>query len=94
MREDDFSNITLVSAAGIYNEAESAAAYVLHLVRDLGLRYRDIRLVCNDQEVRGPVVERIFQEYGIPVFSDSKRDILSSPVVQYLLAQLDTVTES
>ena len=94
MREDDFSNITLVSAAGIYNEAESAAAYVLHLVRDLGLRYRDIRLVCNDQEVRGPVVERIFQEYGIPVFSDSKRDILSSPVVQYLLALLDTVTES
>lgn len=45
--------ITLVEAAGIYNEAESAAAYVLSLVRDKGLRYRDIRLVCNDMENAG-----------------------------------------
>ena len=37
--------ITLVEAAGIYNEIESAASYVLHLVRDKGLRYKDIRLV-------------------------------------------------
>ncbi|MCI6011414.1 MAG: PD-(D/E)XK nuclease family protein [Firmicutes bacterium] len=93
-REDDCAGITLTAAAGIYNEAESAAAYVLHLVRDCGLRYRDIRLVCNDQEIRGPVVERIFQEYGIPVFCDRKRDILSSPVIQYLLSLLNTVAES
>lgn len=93
LKEEDCGGITLVSAAGLYNEAESAAAYVLHLVRDCGLRYRDIRLVCNDQEVRGPIIQRIFQEYGIPVFSDSKRDILSSPVVQFLLALLNVVTE-
>ena len=84
--------ITLVSAAGLYNEAESAAAYILQLVREEGLRYRDIRLVCNDQDVRGPIIERVFQEYGIPVFSDAKKDILSSPVIQYVLSLLEILT--
>ena len=85
--------VTLVAAAGLYNEAESAAAYVLQLVREEGLKYRDIRLVCNDQDVRGPILERVFQEYGIPLFRDAKKDILSSPVVQYVLALLDTAVE-
>ncbi len=89
----DCEGITLVAAAGLYNEAESAAAYVLQLVREKGLKYRDIRLVCNDQETRGPILERVFQEYGIPVFSDGKKDILSSPVVQYVLALLDAAVE-
>jgi ATP-dependent helicase/nuclease subunit B len=65
----------------------------LHLVRDKGLSYRDIRLVCNDQELRGPILKRVFQEYGIPLFSDAKKDILTSPAVQYVLALLDVLTE-
>ena len=52
------SAITLVTAANLYNEAESAAAYVLRLVRDEGYRYRDIRVICNDQEVRGAILKR------------------------------------
>ena len=85
--------LTLVEAAGIYNEVESAAAYVLHLVRDKGLRYKDIRLVCNDIEGRGAIIERVFEEYGIPVFSDTKRDILANPVVQYITSLIDVVIE-
>ncbi len=85
--------ITLVEAAGIYNEAESAAAYVLKLVRDKGLRYKDIRLVCNDMENRGPIIERVFEEYGIEVFSDVKRDISSNPIIQFITSLLDVVIE-
>lgn len=92
-KSENHAGITLVAAAGLYNEAESAAAYILHLVRDEGLKYRDIRLVCNDQETRGPILERVFQEYGIPVFSDAKKDILASPIVQYVLALLDVIAE-
>lgn len=85
--------ITLVEAASIYNEVESAAAYVLHLVRDKGLRYKDIRLVCNDMEERAAIIERIFGEYGIKVFSDTKRDILTNPIVQYVTSLIDVVIE-
>lgn len=90
-KSENCEGITLVAAAGLYNEAESAASYVLHLVRDKGLRYRDIRVVCNDQDTRGPILERVFQEYGIPLFSDGKKDILSSPVIQYVLSLLDVL---
>ncbi len=89
----EHDGVTLVEAAGIYNEAESAAAYVLHLVRDKGLRYKDIRLVCNDMEERGPIIERVFEEYGIKVFSDTKRDILANPIVQYVTSLIDVVIE-
>ena len=85
--------ITLVEAAGIYNEIESAAAYVLQLVRDKGLRYKDIRLVCNDIEGRGAIIERVFEEYGIKVFSDTKRGILENPIAQYITSLIDVVIE-
>lgn len=85
--------VTLVEAASLYNEAESAAAYVLHLVRDKGLRYKDIRLICNDLESRGSVIERAFGEYGIDVFSDAKRDILSNPIIKFVISLIGVVIE-
>ena len=90
-QEDD--GITLIEAANIYNEAESAASYVLHLVRDKGLRYRDIRLVCNDMQQRRAAIERVFEEYGIEVFSDVKRDILSNPIIQFVTSLINVVVE-
>ncbi len=92
-KSEGADGLTLVEAAGIYNEAESAASYVLHLVRDCGLAYKDIRLVCNDMENRRAVIERVFDEYGIEVFSDTKRDILSNPIVQYVTSLIDVVIE-
>ncbi|MEG1163307.1 MAG: PD-(D/E)XK nuclease family protein [Anaerovoracaceae bacterium] len=74
-------NLQIIQAANQYNEAESAAAFVTHLTRDENYRYRDIMLVCNDQEGRGSIIERVFAEYGIEVFVDKKRDISNSPIV-------------
>lgn len=93
VKSDSREGVTLVEAANLYSEAESAAAYVLHLVRDKGLRYRDIRLVCNDMEHREGIIERVFEEYGIQVFSDTKRDIMSNPIVSYITSLLDVVIE-
>ncbi len=92
-RAANSDGITLVEAANLYNEAESAAAYVLHLVRDKGLRFRDIRVVCNDSGRRGAIIERVFQEYGIEIFSDAKRDIMSNPLTQYITSLISVVTE-
>ena len=37
----------------------------------------------------GHLISRSFQEYGIPYFTDSKRDIMSHPLVEYILSLLD-----
>ncbi len=81
--------ITLVSSANMYGEAETAAGYILHLVRDKGLLLRDILLICNDLETRGSIYKRVFAEYGLDLFMDNKRDIMHSPAVNYILALLD-----
>ncbi|MBR3756249.1 MAG: PD-(D/E)XK nuclease family protein [Firmicutes bacterium] len=91
--EEDYRGLTIVEAASIYGEAESAAAHVLHLVRDKGYRYRDIVIICNDPKTRGSVLRRIFEEYGMEIFDDQKRSIASSPIAIYVVALLETVME-
>ena len=85
--------ITLLAAANLYNEAESAAAYVLELVREKGLRYSDIKIICNDAEKRGSILKRVFREYGLELFSDSGKDILQNPIIRYVVALMRVVAE-
>lgn len=85
--------ILLTEAANPHNEAESAAAFILHLLRDCGYRYRDIAVVCNDA-ARSAAASRVFEEYGLPLFMDAKRSILDSPAAVFILAMLNAVDKS
>lgn len=82
------SGVTVIESANYYNEAESAAAYILHLIRDKGYRYRDIAVICNDAEQRGAALEHAFGEYGLPAFLDKKRSISGSGIAVYLSAMI------
>ena len=86
-------SITLLTASGPYSEAESAACFIRKLVREEGYRYSDIKVVCNDQDVRGPILKRIFREYGMELFSDARKDIMQSPILQFVISLLDAVIE-
>ncbi len=78
-------------AANFYGEAETAAAYISSLVRDQGLRFRDIAVICNDMDGRGAIIKRVFDEYGISFFMDQKRRVLHNPAVTFISALLDTL---
>ena len=91
--ENPAGKITLARASNIYAEADRAAACVTELVRDKGYRYRDIALICNDMDVRGGVLRRTFERWGIPVFADRKRQVLHQPVVRFLLSFLHVIAE-
>ena len=78
-------DLTVVCAANPYYEAESAAAYIWHLVRDLGYRMRDIQVIANDEGAMHPVIKRVFAEYGLPVFMDSARDITDTAPVSFIV---------
>lgn len=92
-REDDEKLPVFVEASNLYNEAENAAGYVLHLIRDKGYRLGDIRLVLNDQDVRGPIVKRVFGEYGLEIFMDQGREASDNPIIRYVMALLDAAIE-
>ena len=85
--------IALCRAGSPYAEIEAAAARITELVRDHGYRYRELAVLCNDMEGRGPLVKRVFGQYGIPVFMDQKKKILQNPAVVFVLALLDVVCD-
>ena len=82
-------DLTVVCAANPYYEAESAAAYVWHLIRDLGYKMREIQLIANDEGTMQPIIRRVFAEYGLPVFADTSRDITDSAAVGFIVNMLD-----
>ncbi|MBR6015340.1 MAG: PD-(D/E)XK nuclease family protein, partial [Firmicutes bacterium] len=85
-------SVKLVAASSFHAEAETSAAYIMSLVRDEGYRYRDIALICNDQEERGEIVRQVYSEYGISLFMDNRRSILRHPAVGFLISLIDVVT--
>ena len=84
--------VTLVQAANIHAEMETAACEVTELIRDRGLKLSDIVIICNDLEVRGRIAKRVFSQYGIPLFMDETRDIMSSPAVNYVSMLLRVIS--
>ncbi|MBK5247479.1 MAG: exodeoxyribonuclease V subunit gamma, partial [Peptostreptococcaceae bacterium] len=86
---EETEGITLINAANIYAEVESAAAFIVELVRDKGLRFRDIVVICNDMETRGSIIKRTFEEYGLPIFLDKKRNALHHPILEFVSALID-----
>lgn len=78
-------DMKMICAANPYSEAETAAAYIWHLVRDLGYRFSDIQVIANDENTVQPIIRRVFGEYGLPVFMDTSRDITDTPAVGFIV---------
>ncbi len=90
--EDGKYPVTMVQTSDVYAEAERAAAYILHLVREEGYRFGDIVVVCNDMDLRGGVLRRTFMRWGIPVFMDRKRKVTHHSAVKFLLALMEAIS--
>jgi len=63
-------------------EALFAARTISRLVREEGLRYRDIGIISGDLSRYGMRLCRIFKEYEIPCFLDDTTGMRSHPLVE------------
>lgn len=80
--------LTVHAARNPKKEAEAAAARIRFLVREKGMRYRDIAVVTSDLETYADYLENACDIYGIPVFMDHKKSILLNAFVEYLRSLL------
>ena len=86
-KEGDHSgSLRFVASAGYYSEAEAAAQTILRLVKEEGFRWRDILVICNDQERRASAVRRVFRDHGIETFIDKRHEAGYNPVLAYITA--------
>lgn len=82
-------NIGLFTAMNIYTEIENTARDIVSLCRDRGIRYKDIAVVTRNLADYEKLISVIFDQYDIPYFIDSKKDIVSHPFVLLVLSCLD-----
>lgn len=83
--------IELFQGNSIRSEVEWVAARIRALVREQGLRYRDIGVVARDYSLYQDYVESVFPRYEVPVFSSAMVDILDKPVLSLVTAALECV---
>ena len=84
--------VELFRGGSMRGEVEWTAARIRALVREEGLRYRDIGVVARDYESYRHLVESIFPRYEVPVFSSAMTDILERPVMSLVTAALEILT--
>ena len=75
-------NINMFLAQNPYSEIEQVARQITRLVRDEGLRYKDIAIITKNIEEYSSLVRSIFLKYDIPVFIDEKRDLNQNIITQ------------
>ncbi len=78
----------IFAASDIDQEVTFAAKEILRLVKEEGLRYREIAVITSDMESYHYLIEKKFHEAGIPCFIDHKSDITNNPLPRYVMAAM------
>ena len=78
------TDIAMFSLMNPRQELQFIAREIKRLVREESYRYKDISVVCGDVEMYGNYVREIFERYEIPVFLDTKKNIVFHPMTEFL----------
>ncbi len=93
--EDKFdgcsSNIRLFQAQSITEECEFAAGKALELVRDKGLRWRDIAIAVRGFEDYRETLENSFELYGVPLYTARKSSLSQKPLPALIAIAYDII---
>ena len=79
-------NISVFTARDLYSEVEHTASKITELVRDHGLRYRDIGVIVGDMSSYMHILSAVFKESDIPFFCDEKVAITMHPIARTMLS--------
>lgn len=84
--------LTVAAAKSPYEECDYVAMSAKKLVRETGIRYRDIAVVGRSSAY-AKYLPFAFKKYGIPVFEDTRRSLENEIIVIFSLCALTLATE-
>ena len=90
--DGDCQVVKLYRAESLFSEAEYVASEILTLVRTGKYRFRDVAVAARNLEEYAPVIESVFERYGVPVYVSRRSDVLEKPVLSLIAAALDAVS--
>lgn len=85
------SGLRITEAANRRLEVESVAADILRLVRDCQFRYREIGVLIRDEAAYEDNLPLVFADYGIPFFTDGKRQGIHHPLAELMRSAVELV---
>lgn len=83
--------ISLLSEKTPKEELVYVAREINRLIREEGIRFREIAVVTGAVEVYSHYVEEVFGRYQIPYFLDMTKEILFHPFIEWIRATLEVV---
>lgn len=86
---DNIKNINLFLANNQYSEIENVAKNIINLVRDEKYMYKDISIIAQDIELYSNLCKSIFDQYHIPIYVDTKKELNDNILVKYIISILD-----
>lgn len=87
--EDKTDDVTVISCADPYDEAEFVARAIRRMVRTLpDCRYKDFVVIARDISDYSSYISSAFKKYDIPLFIDENRSSTSMPLMSYVTALL------
>lgn len=89
--DGDIKNAEVFEARDAYTEIEHTACRIVDLVREDKYRYRDIAVICGNLDGYNHIVEAVFDEYGIPYYSDDRLSISEHPIALQVLSLFDII---
>lgn len=87
-------NIHIVSAEDRGREVEFITGQIERLVREEGLRYREIAVVTGALEEYRDLFLRAFDAVNIPFFPDEKTSVMSDPLIEFIRSALDAAVSN
>lgn len=83
--------LELYQAANPSGEVAHTVHRIQQLVKEEGLRYRDMAVITGDLNGYGKEIIHQFEQSGIPYFLDEKKNIMDNPMVELIRAALEAV---
>ena len=81
--------VNIFELASEYREVEAAADLILKLCREEGRKFSDFLVLARNTEGYNRIMPAIFASRGIDVFLDTRRSILTKPLVIMICSAID-----
>lgn len=84
-------SLELYQAGNPSGEIAGVVRRIQQLVREQGLRYRDVAVVTGDLPGYGREIAHQFEQNQIPYFMDDKKSLLNNPMAELIRAALEVI---
>jgi ATP-dependent helicase/nuclease subunit B len=88
------AGVRVLEAADREAEAIAAAELVTTMAREKNWRYHDIAVLTGDISSYERILRRVFATYDIPMFIDTRSDILPHPLTELIRSAVDVAVKN